>query len=69
MSRPTRYELAEQMQRWSNPAWSRRVRSTPTLALLLGFWLVAYGLTLVISSFLLRSQTSCVRAVLFPRHT
>jgi len=43
--------------------------STLTLALLLGFWLVAYGLTLVISSFVLRSHTSGARAVLSPRHT
>lgn len=43
--------------------------STLALALLLGFWLVAYGLTLVISSFLLRSRTSGVRAVLSPQHT
>jgi len=40
-----------------------------SLALLLGIWLVAYGLTAVISSFVLRSHTSGARAVLSPRHT
>jgi uncharacterized membrane protein HdeD (DUF308 family) len=43
--------------------------SVLALALLLGIWLVAYGLTLVISSFVLRRHTSGVRAVLSPRHT
>ena len=40
-----------------------------SLALLLGIWLIAYGLTAVVSSFILRSHTGAARAVLHPRHS
>lgn len=43
--------------------------SVLALALLLGFWLVFYGLTAVISAFRIRSLTRPARAVLTPRHT
>ena len=39
------------------------------LALLLAFWLLTYGFTLVFAAFKLRSETSRVRAVLQPRHS
>ncbi|MBV8528733.1 MAG: DUF308 domain-containing protein [Candidatus Dormibacteraeota bacterium] len=42
--------------------------STLALALLLGVWLIAYGLTAVVSAFRLHSATSSARAVLQPRH-
>jgi len=42
--------------------------STLTLALLLGCWLLAYGLITVISAFRVRSATRSARAVLSPRH-
>jgi uncharacterized membrane protein HdeD (DUF308 family) len=41
--------------------------STLALALLLAFWLVAYGLTAVFGSFRLRSVTRPVRAILHAR--
>lgn len=43
--------------------------STLALALLLGFWLLTYGLTLVFGAFKLRSETAGVRAVLRPQHS
>lgn len=43
--------------------------STLALALLLGVWLIAYGLTAVVSAFRLHSATSTARAVLQPRHS
>ena len=43
--------------------------STLALALLLAFWLLTYGFTLVFAAFKLRSETSRVRAVLQPRHS
>ena len=42
--------------------------STLALALLLGFWLVVYGLTAVIGAFRLRSLTRPVRAVVRAQH-
>jgi uncharacterized membrane protein HdeD (DUF308 family) len=42
--------------------------STLALALLLGFWLVAYGLTAVIGSFRLMSVTRPIRASLHAQH-
>lgn len=42
--------------------------STLALALLLGFWLVVYGLTAVFSAFQLRSLTEPARAALRARH-
>jgi uncharacterized membrane protein HdeD (DUF308 family) len=43
--------------------------STLALALLLAFWLLAYGFTLVFAAFRLRGTTQTVRAVLAPRHS
>lgn len=42
--------------------------STLALALLLGVWLVVYGLVMVFSSFSVRSATHQARAVFTPRH-
>lgn len=42
--------------------------STVAIALLLGFWLVFYGLTAVFGSLQLRSATRPARAALKPRH-
>jgi uncharacterized membrane protein HdeD (DUF308 family) len=42
--------------------------STLALALLLAFWLLTYGVTLVFAAFKLRGATHTVRAVLAPRH-
>jgi uncharacterized membrane protein HdeD (DUF308 family) len=42
--------------------------STLALALLLGVWLVAYGLTAVFAAFRLRSVTRPIRTILHPRH-
>ena len=43
--------------------------STLALALLLGVWLIVYGLTAVVSAFRLHSATGSARAVLQPRHS
>jgi uncharacterized membrane protein HdeD (DUF308 family) len=43
--------------------------STLALALLLAFWLLTYGFTLVFAAFKLRGATQTVRAVLAPRHS
>ena len=43
--------------------------STVALALLLGFWLVVYGITVVVAAFRVRSGTAPVRAALTPRRT
>lgn len=43
--------------------------SVLALTLVLGIWLIAYGLTLVFGAFKVRSATSPVRAVLQPRHS
>lgn len=43
--------------------------SVLALTLVLGIWLIAYGLTLVVGAFKVRSATTPVRAVLQPRHS
>jgi len=43
--------------------------STLALALLLAFWLLMYGSTLVFAAFKVRGTTHSVRAVLAPRHS
>jgi uncharacterized membrane protein HdeD (DUF308 family) len=43
--------------------------STFALALLLAFWLLTYGFTLVFAAFKLRGTTQRVRAVLAPHHS
>ncbi len=43
--------------------------STVALALVLAFWLLTYGFTLVFAAFKLRGTTQRVRSVLAPRHS